>query len=106
MDSASLKVPKIVTFVYGPPKERDRRLVWDMLRSLAASEQEPWLAIGDFNDLLSQVEKEGRPPRSLRKIINFQRVVSNCNLIDLEFKGSKFTWCNNRPEAFVRKRLD
>ncbi|KAK4273760.1 hypothetical protein QN277_017095 [Acacia crassicarpa] len=106
MESAGLKVPKFATFVYGPPKEKDRRVVWNILRSLAVNDLEPWLAVGDFNDLLSQAEKEGGLPRAMRKIINFQKVVSDCNLIDLEFKGSKFTWCNNRPNALVRERLD
>ncbi|KAK4285869.1 hypothetical protein QN277_002504 [Acacia crassicarpa] len=38
--STSLKIPKFVTFVYGPLKERDRWIVWDLLRSLVAGEQE------------------------------------------------------------------
>ncbi|KAI9081390.1 hypothetical protein K1719_036653 [Acacia pycnantha] len=36
LDSRNQNVPKIVTFVYGPPKEGERRMVWDHLRRLAA----------------------------------------------------------------------
>ncbi|KAK4284257.1 hypothetical protein QN277_001112 [Acacia crassicarpa] len=106
MESEGLTVPKLVSFVYGPPKEGDRRVVWDVLRRLATGIMVPWLALGDFNDLLSQSEKEGGNPRALRKILNFQSLLSDCSLIDLEFKGSKYTWCNKRGGALVRERID
>ncbi|KAK4263601.1 hypothetical protein QN277_028990 [Acacia crassicarpa] len=37
LESAGLKVPKVVTFVYVPPKEMERRAVWNTLRSLASN---------------------------------------------------------------------
>lgn len=37
----------------------------------------------------------------------FRRVVSECNLGDLGFKGSKFTWSNKQDSgSFVKERLD
>ncbi|KAK4271730.1 hypothetical protein QN277_020377 [Acacia crassicarpa] len=105
-ESNSLAGPAFITFVYGPPKEGERRVIWELLRRVAASMKEAWLVVGDFNDLLSQMEKEGGNPRSIRKIINFQSYLSDCNLIDLEFKGSKYTWCNKRPSGIVREMLD
>ncbi|KAK4264338.1 hypothetical protein QN277_025533 [Acacia crassicarpa] len=59
LESTSLKVPAFVTFVYGPPKEGERRRVWDMLRGLVGGIHSSWLLVGDFNDVLSQGEKEG-----------------------------------------------
>lgn len=106
VESASLKVPGFISFVYGPPKEGERRAVWDQIRRLAANMQDSWLLIGDFNDILTQSEKEGGNPRPLRKIINFQRLLSDCHLMDLEFKGAKYTWCNKRVATTVRERLD
>ncbi|KAK4263572.1 hypothetical protein QN277_028965 [Acacia crassicarpa] len=106
IESTGIKVLEYATFVYGPPKERERRVVWDVVRGLSNSIQSAWLLVGGFNDLLSQSEKEGGNPRSLRKIINFQRLLSDCNVMDLEFKGARFTWCNKRPGTTVRERLD
>ncbi|KAK4279407.1 hypothetical protein QN277_011193 [Acacia crassicarpa] len=71
VDSISSDLPNYISFVYGPPKEGDRRIVWNILRSLASSVSGSWLAVGDFNDLISQNEKEGGNPRSMRKILNF-----------------------------------
>ncbi|KAI9071304.1 hypothetical protein K1719_046733 [Acacia pycnantha] len=42
----------------------------------------------------------------MRKVINFQSLLADCNLMDLEFKGSRFTWCNKRTRTTVRERLD
>ncbi|KAK4271588.1 hypothetical protein QN277_020262 [Acacia crassicarpa] len=106
LDSGSLCAPKVVTFVYGPPIEGERREVWNILRRLASGISVSWLVLGDFNDLLSQSEKEGGNPRSMRKILNFQGLLSDYNLLDLEFKGSKFTWCNKRGSSLVRERID
>ncbi|KAK4260674.1 hypothetical protein QN277_003758 [Acacia crassicarpa] len=106
MESKCLQTPKLISFVYGPPKEGERRLVWNLMRNLVASVRDSWLLVGDFNDLLSQAEKEGGNPRSMRKILNFQSLLSDCNIMDLEFKGSNFTWCNKRLGATMRERLD
>ncbi|KAK4252766.1 hypothetical protein QN277_014312 [Acacia crassicarpa] len=106
IDSDCLNAPRMISFIYGPPKEGERRIVWDSLRRLASGITDSWLVVGDFNDLLSQSEKEGGNPRAMRKIINFQGFLSDCNLMDLEFKGSQFTWCNKRDGAIVRERLD
>ncbi|KAK4270280.1 hypothetical protein QN277_023334 [Acacia crassicarpa] len=90
-DSNSLSVPSLISFIYGPLKEGERKVVWDILRRLAANIEVSWLVVGDFNDLLSQEEKEGGNPRAMRKLINFQCLLSDCNLLDLEFKGANFT---------------
>jgi hypothetical protein len=40
-------------------------------------------------------------------IQNFRNVLETCQLSDLGFIGSKFTWCNNKEdEYFMKKRLN
>ncbi|KAI9126130.1 hypothetical protein K1719_002551 [Acacia pycnantha] len=106
VETNSLSAPKLISFIYGPPKEGERRLTWDTLRKMALNVEVAWLVVGDFNDVLTQAEKEGGNPRSMRKIIKFQSLLYDCNLLDLEFKGSQFTWSNKRPGGIVRERLD
>ncbi|KAH7859866.1 hypothetical protein Vadar_006435 [Vaccinium darrowii] len=37
----------------------------------------------------------------------FHEMISDCGLVDLEFKGPKFTWRNNRSgEEFIMERID
>lgn len=67
----------------------------------------PWLCLGDFNEILSSEEKQGRILRSLRLMEEFRSVLLHCELIDLGFNGNRFTWRNGRRgDAYVQERLD
>jgi hypothetical protein len=67
----------------------------------------PWLCIGDFNEIMELSEKYGATLRPDRQMEAFKKTLEDCKLSDLGFIGSKFTWCNNREDAyFTKKRLD
>ncbi|XP_028784258.1 uncharacterized protein LOC114740307 [Neltuma alba] len=99
--------PYFLTLVYGPPKEAERSRVWDRLASLATSINGSWLCAGDFNEILNQNEKMGGNPRAARKILRFHKMISDCEFLDLEFKGSRFTWANGRIGVNnIKERID
>ncbi|KAL5791779.1 hypothetical protein ACOSP7_000373 [Xanthoceras sorbifolium] len=56
----------------------------------------PWIIGGDFNEILRSEEKLGGLVRSHRAMDSFREVVDDCNLIDMGFKGSLFTWSNRQ----------
>ena len=67
----------------------------------------PWLCIGDFNEILTSDEKQGKILRPIRQMEEFHNVLLQSDLIDLGFYENKFTWRNGRSgEAFVQERLD
>ncbi|XP_070057887.1 uncharacterized protein [Nicotiana tomentosiformis] len=67
----------------------------------------PWLVGGDFNIIWDKEEKFGGLPVSLNEIDDFRHCINTCNLVDLGFKGSIFTWWNGRAEEdCIFKRLD
>jgi endonuclease/exonuclease/phosphatase family metal-dependent hydrolase len=47
---------------YGYPERGRRRQAWDLLREIRDMSNLPWCIIGDFNELLSQADKQGRNP--------------------------------------------
>jgi hypothetical protein len=96
------------TGVYGFPQTKDRHKTWTLLRDLYAQVDLPWLAAGDFNEILFQHEKEGACPRSQAQMDRFQDAIVDCELQDLGFEGDVFTWRNHhqRVEGYVRERLD
>ncbi|XP_070010830.1 uncharacterized protein [Nicotiana sylvestris] len=62
---------------------------------------------GDFNVIWDEEEKFGGLPVSLNEIDDFRHCINTCNLFDLGFKGSIFTWWNGRAEEdCIFKRLD
>ena len=47
------------TGFYGQPDVAKRNEGWDLLKHLAKLAPEPWLCIGDFNEVLTMIEKWG-----------------------------------------------
>nr|XP_009765405.1 PREDICTED: uncharacterized protein LOC104216959 [Nicotiana sylvestris] len=76
----------MVTFVYAKCDSIERIELWDSLYNL---------------------EKFGGLPVSLNEINDFRHCINTCNLTDLGFKGSVYTWWNGRGEDdCIFKRLD
>ncbi|XP_019234732.1 PREDICTED: uncharacterized protein LOC109215172 [Nicotiana attenuata] len=104
MDS---QISFIVTFVYAKCDNIERIELWDSMYYLARDMTMPWLVAGDFNVIWDEEEKFGGLPVSMNEVNDFRHCVNTCNLTDLGFKGSIFTWWNGRAEDdCIFKRLD
>ncbi|XP_060202720.1 uncharacterized protein LOC132631137 [Lycium barbarum] len=97
----------IVTLVYAKCDRIDRIGLWDSMYNLASDMNLPWLVGGDFNVIVDEEEKYGGLPVTLNKVEDFRHCIRTCNLSDLGYKGSIFTWWNGRAaDECVFKRLD
>lgn len=95
------------TFVYGEPKAHERIHMWNVLRRLRPNASEPWLVIGDFNETMWQSEHFSKAKRSETNMANFRRVLSDCNLHDIGYKGMAWTYNNKQSgSGNVKARLD
>ncbi|RYR00402.1 hypothetical protein Ahy_B07g088524 [Arachis hypogaea] len=94
-------------FVYGNPVFQKRRRLWQELTVSNRSREEPQAFLGDFNDILNQDEKVGFHPQPRTYLNNFRRFVDENRLMDIDLKGSRYTWYSNPRNNFVtRERLD
>ena len=67
----------------------------------------PWLMAGDFNELLSVNDKFGGRPFIPSRASTFKDCLDFCNIADLSFQGSSFTWINkNDVSSLIQERLD
>jgi hypothetical protein len=67
----------------------------------------PWCIIGDFNDLLSQADKQGHNPHPNWLCEGFRNAISDCDLTDIHLDGYPFTWVKSRGTSHViEERLD
>jgi endonuclease/exonuclease/phosphatase family metal-dependent hydrolase len=67
----------------------------------------PWCIIGDFNDLLSQEDKQGQHPHPNWLCEGFRSAVGDCDLTDIHLDGYPFTWIKSRGASHViEERLD
>ncbi|XP_074352059.1 uncharacterized protein LOC141691220 [Apium graveolens] len=95
------------TGYYGFPEIERRVDSWQMIRDLAGASSLPWCIIGDFNDLMSMTEKEGGRVHPHALLDGFSETVGDCGLVDLGFKGDKYTWERGRgTDRWIQERLD
>ncbi|XP_074270202.1 uncharacterized protein LOC141593148 [Silene latifolia] len=92
--------------VYAFNSIHDRAHLWDHLRRIASHVSGPWAIAGDFNCVLSAVERVGGNTPS-GEIEPFRQCVADCGVIDIAATGSLFTWNNKqKPEERIYSRID
>jgi len=97
---------RVCSGVYACPTPSVREDLWSYLRGLRTRFVQPWLLLGDFNDILIPSEQKGGS-FSQASAEKFADMIENCNLLDLDFFGSKFTWQSRcRGGLLVSRRLD
>ncbi|XP_074306517.1 uncharacterized protein LOC141641766 [Silene latifolia] len=91
---------------YGWPTIQDRWLSWQQLRLLAEEGPDPWICIGDFNEVLYASEMLGGE-RQQWQMNNFRDAVDECGLRDIPYEGYAYTFDNGQVGADNRQcRLD
>lgn len=97
----------LCSFVYGPAVWREKVAFWHDLHTLNHGENMPWVCMRDFNDILSQGEKQGGRVTLVSFSRGLSHFIQSMGFVDLGYVGSKFTWCNKCPGlANIRERLD
>jgi hypothetical protein len=69
-----------LTCYYGYPERARRREAWELLRELWDMSSLPRCIVGDFNDLLSQADKQGIHPHPNWRCSGFREAVNDCDL--------------------------
>jgi hypothetical protein len=100
--------PGHLTNVYGPANPRDKQAFLRNLEYLSnLTRYNHWTIRGDYN-LIRSLEKKGGVSRRLDQDSNdFNNLIYNLNLIDLEAINGTFTWTNRRTGSHqVACKLD
>uniref|UniRef100_A0A803QSD6 Reverse transcriptase domain-containing protein n=1 Tax=Cannabis sativa TaxID=3483 RepID=A0A803QSD6_CANSA len=93
---------------YGAPEVQNRCLSWLRLKRLAdVAPTLPWLTIVDFNEILSNSNKQGGSLRNESQMVNFCSALTHCSLHELDHNGDDFTWARNRQSMnSIKEKLD
>ncbi|XP_039136217.1 uncharacterized protein LOC120273617 [Dioscorea cayenensis subsp. rotundata] len=105
--SPSFNSSWILSVIYNSNKFVSQCALWTELSKITALNF-PWLIIGDLNTIASPSEHRGGSFNYYsRKAHAFSNFIDSNNLLDLNFSGCRFTWCNNQVGLFRRwARLD
>ena len=80
---------------------------WAVLKYLKSCSPYPWLSVGDYNEIVDNSEKWGAAVRKESQMEQFRGCLEECQLSDLGFIGSKYTWTNAREDGdFTKVWLD
>ncbi|KAL6536656.1 hypothetical protein OROMI_026237 [Orobanche minor] len=101
VNCSSIPTMFFLTVVYGRHTKIQRRDLWDDLLSVSQN-QVPWMVGGDFNIILQPEEKKGGAGPIQSDMEEFSDCLLNCNLSDVGFAGTPFTWYRDG----VWQRLD
>lgn len=92
--------------VYGTPYGKEKAKFWKVLEEKVHNYENPWLLLGDLNEVVEEAEKFGGRPIWSRKLY-LQEFIQNVGAIDLGYEGCKYTWDNGHEgTSFIRERLD
>lgn len=92
--------------VYGDLVRARRNRVWEQLLGIGLTRNEPWLLVGDFNELMSNKEKLGGAVRDNSTFWDFRHMAENCKIKELRSIGNQLSWAGVRDRAWVQCRLD
>jgi hypothetical protein len=96
------------TGIYGYPQAHNKFLTCKLINDLSCFDANPnWLIFGDFNITLTSDEKFGGNPLDPNITSSFRNTLSLCNLQDLGYTDSIYTWSNRQhDDGLIKCRLD
>ncbi|XP_068344245.1 uncharacterized protein [Pyrus communis] len=92
--------------IYTSTNDNKRKDQWRMLSNRIKAARNKCLLIGDFNDIIDDLDKERGNYRSVVSMRNFCDFSVGNKLLDLGFMGYPFTWRNRKDEGPIQQRLD
>jgi hypothetical protein len=96
-----------ISFVYGPPYNKNNSDFWTTLASFGVTYPEPWLCVGDFNVITSSDDKFNGRPFHNSTANPFSDFINSFGMVDLDFSGNPYTWSNHRQGlGIIKERLD
>ncbi|KAG7530872.1 Reverse transcriptase zinc-binding domain [Arabidopsis thaliana x Arabidopsis arenosa] len=115
MISCEVQVPDypetfVVSFVYASNDETVRQTLWDELVALSSDSRvvgKAWAVMGDFNQTLHPSDHSATISQNVDRATRvFRETLLDASLVDLNFRGSTFTWWNKRANSPIAKKID
>lgn len=85
-----------VTFVYPSNSSLEINGLWVKLRNIKRQSEDPWMVIGDLNNVLFSFERVGGDLVHPRETMVLANCVEDTKVIDLKVVGAFYTWSNGR----------
>ncbi|XP_019179618.1 PREDICTED: uncharacterized protein LOC109174845 [Ipomoea nil] len=95
------------SFAYVRPNLRAKEVFWNECRSYSSSFQDPWIMLGDFNDITGHSDQWGSGDIVSSAVDRFLEASNDCGLMDLGTAGLRFSWYRKVGDRItLRRKLD
>ncbi|VFQ59176.1 unnamed protein product [Cuscuta campestris] len=99
--------PFYITFVYGHNSAQERGRLWEQLVNTAKGIDDSWIIVGDFNAVLSNMDRIGGNNITEEETKDFKDCMINYAMEEVPSDGSYYTWCNKQnPGHRIYSKLD
>nr|XP_016444253.1 PREDICTED: uncharacterized protein LOC107769541 [Nicotiana tabacum] len=86
----------LFTIIYASNELVNRQSLWENFMSVYDNYKGPWIIGGDFNEITHVTDKFGGLPINNSRSHKFLDCLNYCQMTDLGYKGSRYTWTNGR----------
>jgi hypothetical protein len=94
----------VLTNIYAPGTLKGKQQFLQWFHNIDMADDIEWLLVGDFN-LLRMPSDRNKPDGNVHEMLQFNAVISNLRLVELQLIGTKYTWTNNQ-ESLLLECLD
>ncbi|XP_059310282.1 uncharacterized protein LOC132061497 [Lycium ferocissimum] len=91
--------------VYGLHTTEARRTLWVDLTQIQSTMQAPWLAIGDYNAILSEDDRQIGSPVQKVEVRDFSNFLDDTGLTIIRATGRDYTWTNGHTYRTLDRGL-
>ncbi|XP_060190791.1 uncharacterized protein LOC132620097 [Lycium barbarum] len=85
-----------VTAIYGYNSLEQRKMLWQNLIRIGHGVTKPWLMWGDFNAILSPLDRLMGNPVTAAETQDFSDCIQDLHMNELTWKGEFYTWSNKQ----------
>ncbi|XP_058763491.1 uncharacterized protein LOC131636928 [Vicia villosa] len=95
-----------LTVVYACNQLEKRKVLWNVMESLGTNNNHPWIAMGDFNNVITTKDRFGGNSVTEKEYRDLSHMMHTCGLYEAETRGGHFTWSNNHTTDVIYSRID
>ncbi|XP_026378730.1 uncharacterized protein LOC113273184 [Papaver somniferum] len=96
----------VATFVYDNNDIVIRRSLWEDICNFSQDNSRPWIILGDFNSIMSPIEKTGGAEKKPFHYQDLSNCVQEAHLMDLPYSGCFYTWFNKQGATRIGSNID
>ncbi|XP_058768939.1 uncharacterized protein LOC131642737 [Vicia villosa] len=96
----------VIIVVYAFNQLDRRRTLWHDLEAIGQGIQDPWIVIGDFNNVLKSIDRVGGNHVHENEYIDLTTLMQRIGLFEANTRGSYYTWTNKSTSNPIYSRID